>query len=335
MDELTQIFNGEAFTAGSLTASINRVQQTPFMFRQILDIHEEGISTTAAGVEEKNGRLGLIQSSPRGSESKVASDPKRKQRWFDVPHYVESASIKAGEIQNVTAFGTVDLLQSVEKKRDEKNADLRAKHEVTAEYGVAGMVQGFLYDADGSPLQDWHDATGFNIPRTEFELDITDATLDIRAEVVSFKRQLNAKLGGFMVKGFNWFLPAEMFEDFIRHPSIKSMYERFQEGAMLRNDPSLGSLVLADNVKIWCYDPNQINGRHFIPTDKSFIVPDAPGLLQGRFAPGDAFEFANKPGLPFNAIPGEVTARSVSWDTESNFIYFCVAPDTIGNVSFG
>ncbi|TAX58907.1 hypothetical protein ELI02_02075 [Rhizobium leguminosarum] len=60
---------------------------------------------------------------------------------------MESASIKAGEIHNVTAFGTVDLLETVEKKRDKKNEILRAKHEVTAEYGIAGMVQGFKWRA--------------------------------------------------------------------------------------------------------------------------------------------------------------------------------------------
>lgn len=335
MDQLTAIFNGDAFTLASNTASINRVDQQPYQFRATLDINEESITTTAAGVEEKNGRISLIQSSPRGSEAKVASDPKRKVRYFEVPHYVEHASIHASEIQNVTAFGSVDLLETVEKKRDEKNAIMRAKHEVTAEFVVAGMVQGKLYDKDGSVIQDWHAPDGFNIPRTEFELDITDPTTDIRAEVVAFKRQLNAKLGGFLVKGFDWFFPAEMWDDFIRHSSIKTMYERFQEGAMLRNDPSLGSLVLADNVRCWCYDPNQIGGVNFIPTDRSFIVPNAPGLLQGRFAPADALDVANTPGLPFYAIPGEVTARKVSWETESNVLYFAVAPDAIGNVTYG
>ncbi|MCJ9720785.1 major capsid protein [Agrobacterium sp. SHOUNA12C] len=333
-DQLTAIFTGEAFSLGELTASINKVDQAPYMFRQLLDINEESVTTTAAGVEEKNGRISVIQSSARGSEAKVSSDPKRKVRYFEIPHYVESASIQASEVQNVRAFGETNLLQTVEAKRDEKNAILRAKHEVTAEFAVAGMVAGKLLDSDGSIIQDWHAPDGFNIARSIFDLDITDATLDLRAEFLKIKRALNLRLGGFLVKGFNVFFAAEMFDDFIKHPSITKMYERFQEGVMFRNDPSAGSVVLADNMKVFCYEPNQLNGLNFIPTDTGFVVPDAPGLLQGRFAPADTLETANTPGIPFYAIPGEVTARKVSWDTESNPLYFCIDPAAIGNITF-
>ncbi|CAN7331124.1 major capsid protein [Neorhizobium tomejilense] len=322
-----------SFEMETMTAYINHIDVEPPKFATLIEWEEKGINTVAAAVEEKNGRLRILQSSPRGSEAQAAGGTKRKVRHFEVPHFVEQDAVHASEVQGVRQFGSTDALETVEVKRNEKLEAMRKNHELTAEYGRAGAVRGVLYDADGEVLQDWHDPSGFNTPRTESVIDITDPTLDLRVALIQAKRKSEVHLGGYMVRGFKLMFSPEMFDAFIAHPSLKTMYERYLEGAMLRNDPRKGFKV-TDNIEVFSYEPNTLNGVEFIPNDTGFLVPDAPGLFKGRYAPADTLETANTIGLAFYAFTTDVTKRAIKMESESNALFFCESPSAIGNIKW-
>lgn len=333
MDTILDAFNGDAFSMTTLTAHINNIPVTPMKLGQLFDWDEKGISTLSAAVEEVDGKIRVLNSSARGSEGQAAKGKKRKIRHFDIPHYVEYDSIQASEIQGVRQFGSSDMMETVVSKRDEKLTDMRTNHELTAEFARAGAIRGVLYDADGDVIQDWCGPTGFNKPRTEVTIDITDTSLDLRVELVKAKRAAEAKLGGYLVSGFKLVFTPEMFDAFISHPSIEKMHERWMEGANLRSDPRVGFKVI-EGVEVFSYDHSSVNGVDFLPSDIGYLVPNAIGLLKGRYAPADTLETANTIGLPFYAITDEVTPRSIKLESESNPLFFAEKPDAIVNISW-
>lgn len=331
MDNFLDIVNGDAFSFTTLTAAINKVEQEPFKLGQILNIEEKGINTLTATVEETEGKIRVIKSTPRGGNGVKAQSTKRKVRSFAVPHYVEEDSILATEVQGRRQFGSTSLLETVEARKNEKFAAMRKNHEITAEFGRAGMVQGVLYDADGSVLYDWFDE--FELDRNTHTINIGNPATDLRKEAIALKRKSEAKLGGYLYRGFYWLLTAAEFDAVIAHPSLYKMYERWMEGAALRNDPRKG-LQIADNVTLMSYEPNNVGDLNFLPTNKSFFLPDADGLYHGRFAPADTVEAAGTDGLPFYGMAEPMKfGRGVDLQTESNFVYFNEKPDTVVEVT--
>ncbi len=87
-------------------------------------LREEGITTTAL-IEERNGQLSLIRTSPRGGKGDTLGADKRVARSLIVPHLQRESKIYADEVQNVWAFGSESELQAVQAIVNGRLAALR------------------------------------------------------------------------------------------------------------------------------------------------------------------------------------------------------------------
>ncbi|MEF3134615.1 major capsid protein [Rhizobium sp. 268] len=318
----------------SLTAAINILPPRATTIEGFATFAESGITTTTVAVEEKDGKIGIVKSQPRGFIGRGQSSKKRRMRKFDVPHYPEFDAIMASEVQGVRAFGSENTMESVDAKLAEKRSDLVDLLNTTIDAGKWGAVQGVLYDADGSILFDWHDE--FGVARNEFSIDLSDATLNLRDEVIKLKRAAEKELGGYTWSKFTLALPAAVFDKFVSHPSLKEAYDRWQDGAFLRADNRAGFMI-ADNVEVKSVDITDLgNGLTTIPNDEGFLIPNAGGLLKVNYSPADTLEAANTIGLPYY-MGSELMpfGKGVDLIAETNFLAYCEKPRAIVRILFG
>ncbi len=333
------IIRGDAFSFTTLTSAINLIVPEPESLDTLFTFNERGIPTLTALVEYKDGKLGLVPTSERGTVGQAISSNKRRARPIYVPHYQEYDAIMVTEVQGVRQFGSETEFETIESKRNEKLNDMAVKLNRTLNYAKAGMIQGYLYDADGSVIYDWFEELGF--ARNEHSFDVTAPNVNIRDEAVKMKRKAEVKLGGYTYSKFIWLCPPEMFDLIVSHPSLKEAYDRWQDGAFLRADNRKG-FTIADNVEIRSYDINATGALdnvgqpiRMFPADKSFFVPDTTSLFQVRFSPADTMEAANTVGLPYYAMSEpKPFNKGVDMTAESNFVVYNEKPDAIVEVTF-
>src|SRR6185295_17649341 len=131
---MLDIFRTDAFSLTSLTDAFIKAPYKPSRIGALGLLRSRGLNTTSVVIEEKNGQLTLIQTSPRGGPATQIGSPKRTARSFIVPHLERESTIMADVVQNVRAFGSENANDAVQIKVNEHLSDLRAMHEVTLEH---------------------------------------------------------------------------------------------------------------------------------------------------------------------------------------------------------
>lgn len=333
------VIRGDAFSFTSLTNAVNLIDPEPEGLDTIFSFNEKGINTLSALIEYREGRLGLVSISERGTVGQAVSSKPRRAKSIVVPHYEQPDAIMANEVVGVRAFGSEVDFETVQKVLSEKQTDMVSRLNRTLNFAKAAMIQGYLFDADGSLYYDWFEELGFS--RNEFEFDIDNPNINIRDVAVALKRRSEAKLGGYTYSRFVWLCPPEMFDKIVAHPSLKEAYDRWQEGAWQRADNRKG-FQIADNVEIRSYEINNTgafdadgNPVRMFPSTKSFFVPDTKSLFQVRYAPADNMHAVNTIGQAYYSAsePMEFD-KGVKLLTESNFVVYSEKPDAIVEVSF-
>ncbi len=323
---MLDIFRTDAFSLTSLTDAILKVPYKPGRIGSLGLFRERGITTTSVIIEEKDGRLSLIQTSPRGGPASTIGNQKRTARSFVVPHLERESTILADEVQNVRAFGSPDAAQGVQQVVNERLTDLRAMHEVTLEHLRAGAIKGLVLDADGSTLLDLF--TGFNVSQSTAEFDLT---ADVRSQTVAVQRTVEGVLGAEVVSGYRAFCGDEFFDALIEAESVKESL-KYQESAVLRGDLRSGFLyggVTFENYR------GSLGGTPFIASDEAYVFPQGTSIFATYFAPADFVETVNTVGLPIyakQAVDDEFN-RWVKIHTQSNPLSICLRPDAVVKVT--
>lgn len=330
---LANVFKGDIFSFMSLTAAINILPPRATTVDGFATFVESGINTTTVSVEEKDGRIGIVKSQPRGYIGRGQSSKKRRLRKFDVPHYPEFDAIMASEVQGVRQFGSTDTMESVETVLATKRSDLIDLLNTTIDAGKWGAIQGVLYDGDGSVMLDWHDE--FGVDRNEFTIDLSDASLDLRDIVIKMKRAAEKELGGYTWSKFTLSLPAPVFDQWVAHPFNKDAYDRWLDGAQRRDDLRAG-FPIADNVELKSIDITDLGGGlKTVPDNEGYLIPNANGLLKVNYSPADTMEAANTIGLPYYMGSEPMPfGKGVDLIAETNFLAYCEKPRAIVRILF-
>ena len=330
------MFNDSLFGFTSLTTSVNREPHQPDLLGRILRWNSQGISTLTALIEERDGVIGLVKSQPRGAAPGSTRSAQRRAKALQVPHYPQYDSILASSVQSVRAFGSDNAAETVAGALADKQADMRKSMELTWEFQRAGALNGKLLDADGGVIEDWFDF--FKRPKTVHAIDLSNANTDVRAEVIRAVQKGERALGNVKPRRWKWLQGSDFHLDFISHASVKSGWDRWQDGAALRDDLREAGFMIASNVEVVSCHSEYValeNGEmHFIAPDASLLVPDVDGLLQVRYAPADTMEAVNTIGLPLymssELMPFD---RGVDLCLESNAVHYCTRIESIVHIS--
>jgi len=330
------VFTSDAFSMHSLTDTFNTVPYQPMRLGALGIFQEAGVRTTSIDVESMDGRLSLIQTSPRGG---VAADPlgsaKRKMRTFRAYHLERDAKVYADEIQNIRAFGSETELQQLEALVQERLAELRPMHEVTLEYHRVNALQGILLDADGTTLLNLF--TEFGVAQQTHDFAFTTATTDVRARIVAAKRLAEAELGGQVITGWRGICSAGWFDAFAGHANVVAALQ-YQESLVLRTDIRTGyeyAGVIWEEYRGSVTKPDSVGGGSaaFIPANVAFLVPiTSPSTFVTRFAPADYESTVNTVGKPLYAMQAADPSGLNKYrliNTQSNPIALCLRPRAV------
>lgn len=329
------IFNQDAFSAVSLTGIIVKTPYIP-QFLGGMDIFQaDGIYTTDIAIEELNGTLTVIATSPRGAPPEQSSNPKRKLRKFSTVRLAREGTVNADQVQNVRAMGSETELQTVQgliNDRFNGPFGLRAAMELTHEHHRLGGIQGKVLDADGATvLFDWYSEFGVSEPG-EVDLDLDNpnpAEGALLKKCQAAKRSAIDALGGLPTARMELVALCgdNLFDDLVTHKEVRDVWKVAQQGAALAENRAYDQLRYGGIT--WVNYRGSTGGGVGIGSDKARLFPrGVPGLFQMLFAPADTFEFVNTKGLPVYAMmPKErQTSRAAVVEVQSNPLTICTRP---------
>lgn len=327
------IFSNSAFSLTSLTDAINKVPFVPGRLGQLGIFDESGVSTTSVMIEEREGSLSLIETSPRGAPATQNLHNKRKARSLVVPHIALEDTVLADEVQNVRAFGTENALEGVQNVVNLRLAEMARKHDATLEHLRIGAIKGQVLDADGtSVLYDLFGEFGVT-QHTEIDFDLDNAAPAkgaVRKKCHDVVRKVEDELGAAPYTYVHAFCSATFFDDLVSHPEVEESYRRYQESAFLRAGLVRKSFEYA-GITFEEYR-GKVGSVDFIADGKAHFFPvGVPGLFRQYNAPADFVETANTIGLPRYAKQAvdQEFGRWVKLHTQSNPLPICTRPKVL------
>jgi hypothetical protein len=327
------VFNNSAFTVTSLTDAINKVPFIPGKIGQLGLFSESGVATTSIMIEEREGTLALIPTSPRGSPATQNKHNKRKARSLVVPHIALEDTIMADEVQDVREFGSETSLQGVQRVVNDRLVDMSGKHDATLEHLRIGAIKGQVLDSDGvTVIYDLFNEFGVT-PYDEFDFDLSNASATkgaVKKKCHDLKRKLEDALGATPYTEIHAFCSASFFDALVTHPDVTKAYDRYQESIFLRQGQARGQFDYAGIV--FEEYRGSVGGVDFIADGKAHFFPvGTPGLFRQYNAPADFVETVNTIGLPRyakQAIDDEF-GRFVKLHTQSNPLPICTRPKVL------
>ncbi len=346
---ILDVFNGDAFTAMELTSFVDR---HPFLPTGIgaLDLFEPlPIRTTALAVEERDGVLTLIPTSPRGAPAMERTTEKRKMRYFETPRLFHGDTLQVSELQNIRDFigdngVAVTTLMQVQRELARRlvgPTGLTKNLEYTLEYHRLGAIQGILLDANGNVLHNWFNEFEITAPSaTAFSLSsgATAATGTLRPICNGIVRTMMRAAKGVWTPSTRvvGLCGDQFYDQFTNHMDVKQTFLNWNAAKDLRNGPefaSFGAFTWGD-IDWINYRGSDDNSTIAIPTNEvKFFPKGAPGVFQKAMGPGESAEFLNQPGRPQYILPIVDTKRRMWFRSElyAYPLHICTRPDLLAS----
>ena len=328
---MLDIFATDAYNVTALTAAINKAPYKPQRLGAMGLFEQKGISTLTAVIEDRQGRLSILPTAPRGSEPTSDKEPIRTSRQIPLAHIPANDSVLADEVQDVRAFGEESVLETVAGKVNDKLIKLRRNHEVTQEYHRVGAIQGQVLDADGSTvLTDLF--TLFGITETHITFDWRVATAqDIQITCLSVIRDMEDALGADTYDQIYAFCGNDFFDELIHNAFVQSAYKWYQENSVFARQVQSQRQGFMYGDIMWINYRGSVGSRLFVPTDDCrFIAGGVPELFQQYFGPADFVETVNTVGLPIYAKQEPKRfGKGIDIHTQSNPLTICTRPQTL------
>jgi len=324
------IFSGSAFSMVALTDAINQMPFVPGRIGQLGLFREQGVSTTSVMIEEREGNLTLVETTSRGAPAVQHVANKRKARSLAVPHIALEDTILADEVQNVRAFGSENMLEGVQNVVNQRLSEMASKIDATLEHLRIGAIKGQILDADGSAVI-YDLFTEFGVTAyTEVDFDLDNASPApgaVKKKCHDIRRKIEDELGVVPYDHIHAMCGPDFFDDLITHPEVEKAYERWLDGAFLRQGQARGSFEYA-SILFEEYR-GKVGSVDFTDASKAYFFPvGVPGLFRQYNAPADFVETANTIGLPRYAKQAvdQQFARWVMLHVQSNPLPICTRP---------
>lgn len=322
-----EIFEDDAFTVETLTASINEQPYVPGRLAELGLFEEEGISTLTAQIEYDGEQIGLVATKPRGGTADPTTLSGRRLIPVNTVHLPQRSTMFADEIQGIRAFGSQTELEVAQSRVNKYLGKHRAQLDFTHEYHRIGAINGKVLDADGtSVLLDVY-AT-FGIEKKVISMALTVANTNARAKCDDVLDEIEKALGAIPLRGGRALCGKEFWSQLISHKSVRETYLNTAQAAELRGKTpdtfDFGGIV-------WERYRGSINGVPFIPDTEARAFPDGvPSLFMTRFSPADYMETVNTDGLPYySKVEPLRFGKGLEIESQSNPLHIPTRPKTI------
>ncbi|SEQ91127.1 Phage major capsid protein E [Azotobacter beijerinckii] len=324
------IFNGDAFTAISLTDAINtrpEGQRVPTLLDSLFEV--EGVNTTSVFIERENDSLALVPAGERGAPADVTTGTQRDTIPFKTLHLPTRSTIRADEVQGVRAFGSETELETVMELVGKRLMKMRNKLEATIRFQRAGAITGKIYDADGQRLLlDLHRQFGIEQQSQSMALG-SDAT-KVLGKIVEAKRKAEDTIADSgLITGWLAVCGRGFWDAFTGHKSTTDAWDRFQDGQFLRTD--MRPMGFQFGGVEWQEFYGKVGGVEFIGSNDAYLIPRGiDGLLVTKYAPADYMDTVNTMGQAFYASQEPLPHnKGIDLEAQSNPLSICTRPRAI------
>lgn len=330
------IFKSDAFSTVSITSALNNVPFQPSFLRDLNLFAPRPVRTETVAVEERNGVLSLIQTSPRGADLDKRGNDKRKIRDFRTVRIAKGDVLRADEIQNIRAFGSeTELMQVVDEVNRRMNgpSGLMRDVELTWENMALGAIQGVVTDADASTIYNFH--TEFGIAAaTEIDFDLDNAAPAsgaVRKKCSQVVRQMQKAASGGWIPGRTSVMALcgdAFWDDLTAHTEVRQTYLNTQEASDLRKGLAFEQFNYGGIT--WVnYRGTDDGSTVAINTDKAKFFPvNGNGVFEVAYSPAETFDYVNTPGLPVYGLvlPDAKRNAFVELEVYSYPLFMCTRP---------
>ncbi len=328
-------FENIAFNMTSLTSAINILPNNYGKLDAMKLFPKRSVRTRSIVVEEQNGVLNLLPTQSPGGEATYENRSTRKMRSFTIPHIPHDDVILPEEVQGIRAFGSENELQSIATVVTDHLQSMRNKHAITLEYLRMGALKGVILDADGSTLYDLYDE--FEITPKVISFALGSTTTDVKKKCLEVIRYIEDNLRGEYMSEVRCFVSPDFFDALTSHSKVKEAYERWQEGAALRNDMRSGFTFAGITFEEYRGQATSPDGavRKFIIEGEGHCFPmGTSSSFVTYFAPADFNETVNTLGVPIYAkqCPRKFD-RGTELHTQSNPLPLCLRPSILVKVT--
>ena len=320
------VFNPDSFSLTTLTASLLDLPHLPSQIGDSGLFEYEGINTLTVEVEKEGSTLALVQTSARGTKGQSIPRNSRNTRNFRVSRLSIEDALRADEVQGVRLFGTENQATPVDVAVNKIMRNAMRSIDLTMENHRLGALKGQILDSDGTVLTDLFTEFGVAQNVIDFQLDVT--TTDVRLKCDDAINAIEDELGALPYTGMVAYCGRTFWQSLIGHTSVKATYLNQAQAAQLRGNPTD---TLDFGGVTWIKYRGAIAGTQMVGVNDAYIVPQGvPGLLIGRFGPGDWVDTVNTIGLPAYAR-GYIDERGKGVDIEvqSNPLHLCTRPRAI------
>lgn len=320
------VFNPDSFALTTLTAALLDVPHLPSMLGDDGLFEYEGINLLTVEVEKEGSTIALVQTTPRGSKGNSIARDGRNVRNFKVAHLQLDDAIRADEVQGVRMFGTEAELTPLDAKIQKIMRNGMRNIDMTLEYHRMGALKGQILDADGTVLIDCF--TEFAVEQNVLDFELDQTGTDVRLKCDTAINMIEDELGGLPYTSMVAYCGRTFWQSLIGHKSVKETYLNQAQAAQLRGRPTE---TLDFGGVMWKKYRGAVGNTQMVGVTDCYIVPQGvPGLLIGRFGPGDWIETVNTIGLPGYAR-GYVDEKGKGVDIEiqSNPLHLNTRPRSV------
>lgn len=335
-------FVADAFSLRNMMDSVNRIPYTPGRVSALGIFDEKGVATTTVMVEQKDGLLSLVPTTPYGAAAIQGQRENRKMIPLAIPHIALEDTIIAAEIQNVRAFGTESQPQAIATVRDEHLTTMNRWMDATLEHHRIGALRGKVLDADGATVLTDIFATFGVTQVAEYAFNFVSGTVDPTAISNQIVRSIQDELQAASAMT-GWHVHAlcssTFMDDFVTNQKVKDSYARYTDtqsvgivGAFWRETHVRQPPFVWGGIAWEEYRDAGAGIGSFVPIDKAIFFPvGIPGLFPNYFAPADFQETVNTLGLPryAKAAFDPEFNRWVKMHTQMNPLPICLRPRTL------
>jgi hypothetical protein len=304
------IFNDDAFKLQSMLPAVQELDYKPSRLGELGIFAPFPVRTAKVSIENREGKLKVIQTSLRGAPIEQRSTEKRQIREFNTVRIAKGDRLLADELADVRAFGTETETQAVQAEIDRRlsgASGLISHIELTLENMRLGCIQGVLKDADGSVIYNWWDQFQWTIlpGANEFNFPFGDPAFNqgglrelcskiIRAMAVNSKgawRQNQSYVHAMCGQDF--------FDALVTCEEVRNTFLNHGGASALRAAVPMGNLFSFGGITFELYRGWEgLNGSVVGMEDNkcAFFPVNAPGVFLEVFAPGESFEDLGMPG---------------------------------------
>lgn len=316
-------FSTNAFELISLTASINKLPFQPMRIAELGLFEEAGVSTLDVAIEEQNGTLQLLTAKPRNAPGTAITADLRAIRPIRIPHIPATGAVVADEVQNIRAFGSETMAQTVQGKINAELAKGRRSIDYTIETHRAAAIMGSYYNANGSTTSLY---TEFGVAQQSVGMVLLTAATKVRTKVMTILQAIKAGLGGIPYRGVRVLCGDTFWASLIGHEVINASYLNSQDNAAIRGDPAK---AFAWGGVTWEWYSG--TSDCMIPLTEAYAIPEGvPGMFITRYAPAPYQETVNTTGLPYYAKAEPMKfGKGVELEMQSNALSICTIPRAV------